>query len=110
MDGGFAIICSLARHRRPQIQFLSIGSRVCSALLSDLTSRLGPCALLSLRLHQAVKRTFTSKLSNMLGTQKKGASQNGPRLVIQLPDLLLAAITGGTTLGGVAARCGGCFH
>ncbi len=28
MDGGFAIIRSLARHRRPQIQFLSIGSRV----------------------------------------------------------------------------------
>jgi len=35
MDVGFAIICSLARHRRPQIQFLFIGSRVCSALLSD---------------------------------------------------------------------------
>jgi len=72
MDVGFAIICSLARHRRPQIQFLSIGSRVCSTLLSDLTSRFGPCASLSLHLHQAVKRTFTSKLSNMLGTHKKG--------------------------------------
>src|SRR5271165_5570054 len=70
MDVGFAIIGPLARHRRPQIQFLSIGSRVCSALLSDLASRLGPCDSLSLRLHQAVKRTFTSKLSNMLGTQK----------------------------------------
>ena len=74
MDVGFAIICSLARHRRPQIQFLSIGSRVCSTLLSDLTSRFGPCASLSLHLHQAVKRTFTSKLSNMLGTHKKGRS------------------------------------
>jgi hypothetical protein len=73
MDVGFAIICSLARHRRPQIQFLSIGSRVCSTLLSDLTSRFGPCASLSLHLHQAVKRTFTSKLSNMLGTHKKAA-------------------------------------
>jgi hypothetical protein len=69
MDVGFAISCSLARHRRPQIQFLSIGSRVCSTLLSDLASRLSPCVSLSLRLHQAVKRTFTSKLSNMLGTQ-----------------------------------------
>jgi hypothetical protein len=75
MDVGFAITCSLARHRRPQIQFLSIGSRVCSALLSDLVSRLGPCASLSLRLHQAVKRTFTSKLSNMLGTQARGADR-----------------------------------
>ena len=72
MDVGFAIISSLARHRRPQIQFLSIGSRVCSALLSDLASRLGPCASLSLHVHHAVKRTFTSKLSNMLGTLKKG--------------------------------------
>jgi len=43
---GFAIIGSLARHRRPQIQFLSIGSRVCSALLSDLASRRRPCASL----------------------------------------------------------------
>jgi hypothetical protein len=72
MEVGFAISCSLARHRRPQIQFLSIGSRVCSTLLSGLASRLSPCALLSLRLHQAVKRTSTSKLSNMLGTQQKG--------------------------------------
>ncbi len=72
MDVGFAIICSLARHRRPQIQFLSIGSRVCSALLSDFASRLSPCASLSLRLHQAVQRTFTSKLSNMLSTHENG--------------------------------------
>src|SRR6266436_1086189 len=42
MDVGFAISCSLARHRRPQIQFLFISSRVCSALLSDLASRLKP--------------------------------------------------------------------
>src|SRR5438477_6140015 len=76
MDVGFAISCSLARHRRPQIQFLFIGSRVCSALLSDLASRLSPCASLSLRLHQAVKRTFTSKLSNLLGTQQKGGRRS----------------------------------
>src|ERR1700678_1547138 len=30
------------------------------------------CASLSLHLHQAVKRTFTSKLSNMLGTRQEG--------------------------------------
>src|SRR5260370_41784397 len=83
MDVGFAIMCSLARHRRPQIQFLSIGSRVCSTLLSDLPSRFGPCASLSLRLHQTVKRTFTSKLSNMLGTHKKGGISPA------LPGLLL---------------------
>src|SRR6202166_5422829 len=46
-------------------------ARVFATLLSDLTSRFGPCASLSLHLHQAVKRTFTSKLSNMLGTHKK---------------------------------------
>jgi hypothetical protein len=73
MDTDFAISGSLVRRRRPQIQFLSIGSRVCSTLLSDLASRLSPCASLSLRLHQAVKRTFTSKLSNMLGTPQKRA-------------------------------------
>jgi hypothetical protein len=47
MDVGFAIICPLARHRRPQIQFLSIGSRACSTLLSDLASPLA----LALRYH-----------------------------------------------------------
>ena len=71
MDVGFAIIGPLARHRRPLIQFLFIGSRVCSALLSDRPSRFGPCASLSLHLHQAVKRTCTSKLSNLLGTPTK---------------------------------------
>jgi len=85
-DVGFAIIGSLARHRRPQIQFLSIGSRVCSTLLSDLPSRFGPCASLSLRLHQTVKRTFTSKLSNMLGTHK-----SGPELLLRAAEYLLWA-------------------
>src|SRR5438045_5667784 len=72
MELGFAVICPLARHRRPQIQFLSIGSRVCSTLLSDIASRRHLCASLSLHLHQVVKRTFTSKRLNMLGTQRKG--------------------------------------
>src|SRR6185437_10192464 len=53
------------------IRFLFIGSRLCSTLLSDPASRRRPCASLSLHLHQVVKRTFTSKLSNMLGTQKE---------------------------------------
>ena len=69
MDVGFAIICPLARHRRPPIKFLFIGSRVSSTLLSYPASRLGPCASLTLHLRQVGQRTFTSKLSNMLGTQ-----------------------------------------
>src|SRR6266699_2952425 len=66
---------SSPEHCLPRIQFLFIGSRLCSTLLSDLTSRLGPCASLSLHLHLVVKRTCTSKLSIMLGTRKK----KGPR-------------------------------
>src|SRR5260370_36561492 len=77
MDVGFAIIGSLARHRRPQIQFLSIGSRVCSTLLSDFASRLSPCASLTLLLHQGGERTFTSKLSNLLGTPRKSPAEAG---------------------------------
>src|SRR6266850_1350241 len=64
-------LASSPEHCLPRIQFLFIGSRLCSTLPSDLTSRLGPCASLSLHLHLVVKRTCTSKLSIMLGTQKK---------------------------------------
>ena len=71
MDMGFAVIGQLARHRMPLIRFLYIGSYVCSTLLSDPASRRRPCASLSLHLHQVVKRTFTFKLSNMLGTPTK---------------------------------------
>ncbi len=39
MDMGFAIMCPLARHRRPHIRFLFIGSRLCSTLLSGPASR-----------------------------------------------------------------------
>ena len=39
MDTDFVVICPLVRHRMPQIRFLSIDSRPCSALLSDRTSR-----------------------------------------------------------------------
>jgi len=72
MDVGFAIICSLARHRRPQIQFLSIGSRVCSALLSDFASRLS----LALRYHFASIRLCRGlsppSYRNMLSTHENG--------------------------------------
>jgi hypothetical protein len=63
-------LASSPEHCLPHIQFLFIGSRLCSTLLSDLASRLGPCASLSLHLHLVVKRTCTSKLSIMLGTPK----------------------------------------
>src|SRR5208337_1180069 len=52
----------------PHIRFLSIGSHVCSALPSDPALRRRPCASLTLHLHQVGWRTFTSKLSNTLGT------------------------------------------
>src|ERR1017187_9486295 len=59
------------------IRFLFIGSRLCSTLLSDPASRRRPCASLSLHLHQVGKRTFTSKLSNMLGTPKESRPNIG---------------------------------
>src|SRR5215831_15003015 len=55
----------------PPIRFLYIGSRICSTLPSDPASRRRPCASLSLLLYQDVKRTFTSKLSIMLGVPKE---------------------------------------
>jgi hypothetical protein len=79
MDMGFAVISPLARPCLPQIRFLYIGSYVCSTLLSDPPSPERPCASLSLRLHQAVKGTFTPELSNMLGTPKKARSAIAPR-------------------------------
>src|SRR5215831_5387583 len=75
MDMDFAVVCPLVQHRMPQIRFLYIGSRLCSALLSGPASRrvlFHPCASLSLHVHHVVKRTFTSKRSNMLGTQTEG--------------------------------------
>jgi hypothetical protein len=79
MDMGFVVICRLARHRMPRIWFLYIGSRLCSALLSDPPSPGRPCASLSLHLHQVVKGTFTPELSNMLGTQSRGPATASPR-------------------------------
>jgi hypothetical protein len=76
MDTDFAVIGPLVRRRKPLIRFLSIGPYLCSTLPSDATSRRRPCASPSLLLYQDVKRTFTSKLSTLLGVQRKG-----PRLV-----------------------------
>src|SRR5258708_19068185 len=79
---------SSPEHCLPHIQFLFIGSRLCSTLLSDLTSRLGPCASLSLHLHLVVKRTCTSQLSIMLGTPKKNGEPEGSPLVVKLSGRL----------------------
>ena len=68
MDMDFAVASPLVRHCLPLIRFLSIGSRLCSMLLSDPASRRHPCTSLSLHLHQVVKGTCILKLSNMLGT------------------------------------------
>src|SRR5215471_18982590 len=57
----------------PLIRFLYIGSHICSTLPSEPVLRRRPCASISLHPYQVVKRTYTFKLSNMLGTQKKGA-------------------------------------
>ena len=84
MDMDFAITSPLVRHRMPHIWFLFIGSRLCSALLSDHASQRRPCASLSLLLHQDGKRTFTSKLSNMLGTPQKSRSAFAPAIETQL--------------------------
>jgi hypothetical protein len=46
MDMDFAVICPLVQHRMPHTRFLSIGSRLCSTLLSDPISRRRPCASL----------------------------------------------------------------
>ncbi len=48
----FAVIRPLVRPGQPPIRFLSIGSRLCSALPSDPTSRWRPCASLTLRRYQ----------------------------------------------------------
>src|SRR5437899_4934693 len=71
---------SSPEHCLPRIQFLFIASRLCSTLLSDLASRFGPCASLSLHLHLVVKRTCTSQLSIMLGTIGIGGTVTRPPL------------------------------
>jgi len=39
MDMDFVVSCPLVQRRMPRIRFLSIGSRLCSTLPSDPTSR-----------------------------------------------------------------------
>jgi hypothetical protein len=70
MDMGFAVIRPLARLGMPLIQFLFVGSRLCSTLLSDTLSRdRCPCVSLRLHLHQVGEGTFTPELVNMPSTR-----------------------------------------
>ncbi|HWE83300.1 MAG TPA: hypothetical protein VG267_00045, partial [Terracidiphilus sp.] len=89
MDMDFAIIRPLVQRRMPPIRFLSIGSRLCSTLLSDIASRRCPGASLSLLLHQDVKGTCTPKLLNMLGTRKRAATiRLRPELIRFVPSYI----------------------
>src|ERR1700692_90898 len=72
----------------PQIRFLYIGSRFCSTLPSDPASRRRPCASLSLHLYQVVKRTCTSKLSNVHGVPKRNGGVSRPLRSAQLRTLV----------------------
>ena len=70
MDMGLSVNCPLARLGMPLIQFLFVGSRLCSALLSDTLLRdRCPCASLRLHLHHVGEGTFTPELVNMPSTQ-----------------------------------------
>ena len=70
MDMGLSVICPLAQLGMPPIQFLFVGSRLCSTLLSDPSSLMSPCVSLRLHLHQVGEGTFTPKLVNMPSTQE----------------------------------------
>jgi hypothetical protein len=80
MDSDFATVSPLVRRARLVSGSCPSARASRSALLSDSASRPRPCASRSLRLHQAGKRTSTSCLLDMLGTQRKArATQPGPR-------------------------------
>jgi len=74
---------------------LLLASSSCSSLASLLHasfrphSRLGPCASLSLHLHLVVKRTCTSKLSIMLGTQNEEGVPAGSVALFLFQNLLV---------------------
>ena len=78
MDVGFAAICQLAR--TPPASHQVLVHRLASLLRASFrphlaVSVISPLRSLSLHVHRVVKRTCTSKLSIMLGTQTKRASR-----------------------------------
>src|SRR5207253_11354186 len=75
-DAALAELPISRRHWQDRPNTACLVSSSCSSapafaprLLSDLPSRLGPCASLSLHLHLVLKRTYTSQLSTLLATQ-----------------------------------------
>src|SRR3954453_10986530 len=85
MDMDFATSCPLVRPALPRIRFLFVGSRFCSTLPSDGSSRFRPCASLVLHLHQVAQGTFTPRLLDMPSTQ---ALREGDVLVVWKLDRL----------------------
>ena len=72
MTVDFAIIGLLVRIRLPCIRFLCVGSQIRSTLLSDLVSRLRPCASLHFIVIRLCKDLHL-QLLNMPGTPKRQA-------------------------------------
>src|SRR6202034_232891 len=77
MDTDFAIICSLVRRRRPQIQFLSIGPYLCSKLPSDPTSRDALTLRYRFHLHQVGTGLSPASCRRCAAYRKKWAPQEG---------------------------------
>jgi len=71
MDMGLRCHVLLARHRRPHIWFLLIGSRVCSAVPSDPISRSAPLRFSNRLPPSGPAGDFHPKLFIMLGTHQK---------------------------------------
>jgi hypothetical protein len=93
----------------PQIRFLYIGSRICSTLPSDPASRRRPCASLSLLLYQDVKRTYTSKMSIMLGVPKKGTAPRSLCIELRTPRRKTTRLVARRPVIGRCGRCRGRF-
>ncbi len=70
IDMGFAIIGPFARRSRLRSGSSTLARAFAPRFLHTPTSRRRPCVSLSLHLYQVVKRTCTSKPSNMLGVPK----------------------------------------
>ena len=84
---------NLLRHAGLELTQLVMDDEV-TALAGDPPSPERPCASLSLRLHQAVKGTFTPELSNMLGTPTK-SPRPAPGAFARAAGLLLTGWPGG---------------
>src|SRR3982751_4204141 len=97
MDRDFATSCPLVRPALPHIRFLFVGSRFCSTLPSDGSSRFRPCASLVLHLHQVAQGTFTPRLLDMPSTQDAARQPGLPstaiiRKIAELENVIAAVL------------------